>query len=178
MRVFTQSSTPSGAQAGDVWINEPNYVAVCVNTTSQVWQALTPSTQDASTFHPYIGVLTDTCTRASFTDGGSTSGTRVMAGVIPVGAVLLGSKVIVNLGFTGDTSAALIIGDGSDTDRYNTSTVDVFTTAATGVQSGIPSGNKLITTANSPTLTITSNADFTNVAAGSVTVSIYYLATV
>lgn len=124
-----------------------------------------------------IRSLTETWLRADFTDGGGTSGTRAMTGSIPVGAVLLGSKVLVNLGFTGDSSAALIIGDGSDTDRYNTSTIDVFTTAASGVQSGIPSGNKLITTANAPTLTITSGSDFTNVSAGSITVSLFYIET-
>lgn len=173
--VFEQSSTPTARKVGDIWVNTPNKVYVCVNVPGNVWQAIANQPED--TFHPYIGVLTDTCTRATFTDGGSTAGTRVMAGVIPVGAIILGSKVLVNTTFIGDTSAALIIGDGSDTDRYNTSTLDVFT--ATGyVQSGVPSGNKLITTANSPTLTVTSNADFTNVSAGSVTVSIYYLNTI
>lgn len=125
-----------------------------------------------------VRVLTETVLKSAFTDGGSTSGTYAMAGSIPVGAILLGSKVVVNVGFSGDTSAALIIGDGSDTDRYNTSTINIFTTAANGVESGVPSGSKLITTANSPTLTVTSATDFTNVAAaGSITVSIYYLET-
>lgn len=125
-----------------------------------------------------VRVLTETVLKSAFTDGGSTSGTYAMTGTIPVGAILLGTKVLVNTGFSGDTSAVLIIGDGTDTDRYNTSTIDIFTTAAAGVQSGVPSGNKLITTANSPTLTVTSAADFTNVsAAGSITVSIYYIET-
>lgn len=125
-----------------------------------------------------VRCLTETILKSAFTDGGGTSGTYQMTGTIPVGAVLLGSKVIVNTGFSGDTTAALIIGDGSDTDRYNTSTINIFTTAANGVESGVPSGNKLITTANQPTLTVTSSADFTNVAsAGSITVSIFYLET-
>jgi hypothetical protein len=125
-----------------------------------------------------VRCLTETILKSAFTDGGGTSGTYAMTGSIPVGAVLLGSKVIVNVGFSGDTSAALIIGDGSDTDRYNTSTINIFATAANGVESGVPSGSKLITTANSPTLTVTSTADFTNVAAaGSITVSIFYLET-
>ncbi len=125
-----------------------------------------------------VRVLTETVLKSAFTDGGSTSGTYAMTGTIPVGAVLLGSKVIVNVGFSGDTTAVMIIGDGSDTDRYNTSTINIFTTAAAGVESGAPSGSKLITTANSPTLTVTSTADFTNVsAAGSITVSIFYLET-
>lgn len=129
---------------------------------------------------PAWRVLTETHAASTFTDGGAAIGTKVMTGSIPVGAILMGSKVVVGTGFTGDTSAVLTIGDGSDVDRYNTSTIDIFTTAADGVESGVPSGSKLITTANQPTLTVTSAADITLViaAAGSITVSIYYLATV
>lgn len=125
-----------------------------------------------------VRALTETVLKSAFTDGGSTSGTYQMTGTIPVGAVLLGSKVTVNVAFNGDTSAVLTIGDGSDVDRYNTGTPSIFTVAADGIETGVPSGNKLITTANRPTLTVTSAADFTNVAsAGSITVSIFYLET-
>jgi hypothetical protein len=125
-----------------------------------------------------IGVLTETVTVAQFTDGGSTSGTYQMAGSIPAGAVALLSKVGPIVGFAGDTTAVLIIGDGSDTDRYNTSTVNVFATAAVGVDAGIRSGLALHTAAVRPTLTITSSADFTSVvsnAAGVLTVQIFYI---
>jgi hypothetical protein len=129
---------------------------------------------------PAWRVLTETHAASTFTDGGAAIGTKAMTGTIPVGAILMGSKVVVGTGFTGDTSAVLTIGDGSDVDRYNTSTIDIFTTAAAGVQSGEPSGSRLVTVANIPTLTVTSAADITLViaAAGSITVSIYYLATV
>lgn len=123
----------------------------------------------------FVSALQETFARASFTDGGAAAGTIQFTGSIPAGSVILGTKVTVGAGFIGDTSAALIIGDGSDTDRYNTSTIDVFTTAATGVQSGVPSGTKLVTTANRPTLTVTSATDFTNVSAGEVTVAIYFI---
>lgn len=126
-----------------------------------------------------IRALTETVLKSQFTDGGSTSGTYQMTGTIPAGAILLGSKVVVNTGFSGDTSAAMTIGDGSDPDRYNTSTINILTAAPNGVESGVPSGNKLITTANRPTLTVTSASDFTNVSAsGSITVSIFYIETV
>jgi hypothetical protein len=124
-----------------------------------------------------VGVLTETVLFSQFTDGGAAVGTFQLAGSVPAGAVLLGSKVIVNAGFAGDTSAALTIGDGSDVDRYNTGTPSVFATAASGIETGAPSGSKLITTANRPTLTVTSAADFTSVSAGSLTVNIYFLQT-
>lgn len=127
---------------------------------------------------PRIREITETVARSQFTDGGSTSGTYQMQGEVPVGAFLVGSKVTVAEGFTGDTSAALTIGDGSDVDRYMTGTPSVLSVAASGIQMGVPSGNKNITTANRPTLTVTGAADFTSISAGSLTVSIYYIETV
>lgn len=125
-----------------------------------------------------LGVLTETVAVAAFTDGGATVGTFQLLGSLPAGAIVLISKVGPVTGFAGDTTAALTIGDGSDVDRYNTSTVSVFATAAVGVECGIPSGTKLLTAANRPTLTITSTADFTSVVtngAGVLTVEIYYI---
>jgi hypothetical protein len=125
-------------------------------------------------------VLTETHAASTFTDGGGAVGTKTMTGSIPAGAILLGSKVIVAAGFAGDVSCALTIGDGSDVDRYMTGTPSVFATASTGIQTGAPSGDKLVTTANQPVLTITSDADITPVIAdaGSLTVSLFYIATV
>lgn len=143
--------------------------------------------ETASVIHPdvstgraltVVGVLTETVTVAQFTDGGSTSGTYQLAGSLPAGAIVLYSKIGPVTGFAGDTTAVLIIGDGSDTDRYMTGSPSVFTTAAVGVECGVPSGTKLLTSANRPTLTITGTADFTSIvtnAAGVVTVSIYYI---
>ena len=105
----------------------------------------------------------------------STTGTKVMTLSLPVGAVVVATKVLVPAGFAGDTSAVITVGDGSDVDRYHTGTPDVFTTAATGVEAGLPSGAVLLTSANTPTVIVTTAADFTSVTAGSVTVTIYYI---
>lgn len=125
-----------------------------------------------------VGVLREVVSVEQFTDGGGASGTYQMRGAVPKGAVLLGSKVLVPGAFAGDTSAVLIIGDGSDTDRYMTGTPSVFGAAADGIQTGVPSGNKLLTAANRPTLTVTSGSDFTDVVTdgnGELDVSIYYI---
>lgn len=119
--------------------------------------------------------ITATAGFAAFTDGGGTSGTYTLTDQIPAGATVLYSAVTAVTGFTGDTSAVLIIGDGTDTDRYNTGTINVFSTASTGVAAGAPSGVVYHTAAKAPVLTVTSAADFTSVNAGSVTVEIYYL---
>ena len=121
------------------------------------------------------GIIAQTVTRAQFTDGGSTSGTKDLNATIPAGCYVIKSLVTNITGFTGDTSATLIIGvTGGDTDRYNTGTPSVFTTATQGVDVGVPSGTAWHTAAAVPTLLITSNADFTNVSAGQLTVYIFY----
>lgn len=122
-----------------------------------------------------VSVLKEVITYDQFTDGGAAVGTYQMAGTIPAGAVLLGSKVLVDAGFAGDTSCTLTIGDGSDADRYMTGTPSIFATAAAGVETGVPSGNKLVTADNRPTLTATSGSDWGSVTAGQITVRLYYI---
>lgn len=112
-------------------------------------------------------------TRADFTDGGSTSGTLDLGQLIPEGAQYRRTVLRDLTGFTGDTSATIQIGDGSDVDRYSASTPSVFTTA-TAVDLGAPSGTLVHTAEKTPRITITSASDFTNVAAGSFTVYMYY----
>ncbi len=131
----------------------------------------------AGTKMSQLNKITQTVTRAQFTDGGGTSGTFTLTdGTIPAGATVLYSAITaVGLGFTGDTSATITIGDGTTVNRYNTGTPNVFVTAAAGVSAGAVSGVGYHIAAKSVVLTITSAADFTNVVAGSVTVSIYYL---
>lgn len=125
---------------------------------------------------PRVNYIRETVNRDQFTDGGSTVGTYQMQGAIPVGAYTLGTRVITKRAFTGDTTAAATIGDGSDVDRYNTSTLDLAAAAsAAGVDAGVPSGAKMHTAAVRPTITITSTADFTNVADGQVFVEIAFL---
>jgi hypothetical protein len=122
-----------------------------------------------------MGVLAQRVVIGDFTDGGGVTGTLVLDGVIPVGALV--TRVVVSdvTGFTGDTSAVLMVGDGTDDDRYNASgDIDVFTTVA-ALDGGIPQGTQVHTTAKSVTLTVTSAANFTAVAAGAMTVKVFYV---
>lgn len=121
-----------------------------------------------------VQCITETVAVADFTDGGAAVGTYTMAKSIPVGAAVLQTTVIGLTGFTGDTSAVITVGDGTDVDRYNTGTPSVFTTAA-ALAVGVPSGVREHAAAIAPVLTVTSNADFTAVTAGQLTIRIYYL---
>lgn len=119
---------------------------------------------------------TITVAKSAFTDGLAAVGTYSTGVTIPAKATFLYTAVEAVTAFSGDTSAVLIAGDGTDTDRYNTGTLNVFATAAGGVAAGDPSGVKYHAVAKEIVLTVTSAADFTNVAAGgSVTISFFWL---
>jgi hypothetical protein len=99
---------------------------------------------------------------ADFTDGtgGATKGVYVLKFALPVGFFVERTQLFDVVGFAGDTSAVITVGDGSDVDRYNTGTPSVFTTISR-LDLGIASGTRFIATENYPTLTITTGADFT-----------------
>lgn len=121
------------------------------------------------------GVFHGRFTYAQMTDGGSTIGTIVIPGTIPVGAVATRTYIRDLTGFTGNVSATIQIGDGSDVDRYTTGTPSVFTTA-TILDPGAVSGTAIHATAVSAvTVTITASSDYTAVVAGALAFDIYYL---
>jgi len=131
-----------------------------------------------STFEPVPKVVDLTyyeekdITVAQFTDGGAAVGTYQLQFTLPVGFFVAYTQLRNVTGFTGNVSAVLTVGDGSDADRYNAGTPSVFTTIAK-LDMCVPSGTRFIATANKPTLTITSNADFTAVTAGELDIRIY-----
>ena len=120
---------------------------------------------------------------SEFTDGAGTSGTFALTDTIPAGSVGLFTKVDVITGFTGDTTAVMDVGDGSDADKFSYTTFNVFT-AAKGLMeqhdagaAGTETGLSLITTAATVTLTVTGGADFTSITAGELEVAVYYMDT-
>jgi hypothetical protein len=124
-----------------------------------------------------MGVVAQRVTVADLADSGVT-GTLALDGYIPVGALV--TRVVVSdvTGFAGDTSAVLMVGDGTDDDRYNAAAdIDVFTTVA-ALDGGIPQGTQVHVTAKHPTLTVTSATDFTAVVtngSGAMTVKVFYV---
>lgn len=121
------------------------------------------------------GIICQRVLFSEFTDGGGTSGTKDLNATIPAGSVFERSLVTNITGFTGDTTATLILGvTGGDTDRYNTGTPSVFTTATAGVDLGAPSGTAWHTAAAVPTALVTSGSDFGLVVAGAMTITMFY----
>lgn len=123
-----------------------------------------------------IRSINQVITAAQLTDGGGASGTKTLSSSIPKGAVVVQSFLTDITGFAGDTSAVVTIGDGSDVDRYNTGTPNVFATA-TDISAGVPSGTAFHAAAVAPVVTVTSATDITSVisnGAGQMTVTILY----
>ena len=121
---------------------------------------------------PGFDFIEEYVTRAQFTDGGAAIGTYQMKSAIPVGGHVLATTYTQITGFTGDTSAVMTVGDGTDADRYNTGTPSVLTTTAR-LDLGIASGTRFIATANRPTITITGGADWGSIEAGGFDIRVY-----
>lgn len=125
-------------------------------------------------FEMPVGYIEEYVSVGQFTDGGSTSGTYQMQETIPAGAHVLATLVTNVIGFAGDTTATLVVGDGSDVDRYNTGTPSVVSNVAM-VAMGAVSGTVVHTAAVRPTLTITGGSDFGKITAGALAIRIVYL---
>ena len=112
---------------------------------------------------------------ADFTGAGA-AGTVALATSIPAGAVFVQSLITDIVGFAGDTTATIIIGvTGGDTDRYSTGTPSVFTTAAAGVDLGVPSGTKWHTAAAVPTVLITKGSAWATGTSGSALITLIWI---
>lgn len=160
-------------------IDTAHYAAGSVDTTALADDNVT----NVKLAAPCIRTYKETCPVASFTDNLDATGTLVLGATIPAGAEFLRAQVSAIVGFAGDTSAAMTIGDGTDIDRYMpASTLDVFTTAAQGVAVGVPSGTTFHDSAVSTvTLIITGASDFTSIVTegnGTVDVTLYWYETI
>lgn len=142
---------------------------ICQSNGAGIWTC-TPSVAGTGSVVRYQQV----CGFAAFTDGGGAAGTLALGVSIPAGVVYERTLFTTLTGFTGNTSATATLGDGSDVDRYNTGTPDFFTTAAAGVDAGVPSGVLFHSAAKTPTLTVTANSDWGLVVAGSVLVTMFW----
>ena len=144
---------------------------------SRTYKAIPPPGENVSHNVHVIRSFTEQVALADFVDGGGASGTYTMQYAIPKGALILAVELLLLEVFAGDTSAVITFGDGSDVDRYNTGTPDVFTTASPeGLDVGVPSGDEVHATAVNPVITVTSASDFTSVSSGRIIVRFVYAA--
>ena len=114
-----------------------------------------------------------------FTDGGSTAGTYELPTLVPANCVVVGWSVEVLTGFTGDSSAALLVGISGNTDMYNAAatSVSVFAAGTVGAYCDYDGSGDLgfSATARTVLLTVTSGSDFGAVDAGKMVIHVAYL---
>jgi len=122
---------------------------------------------------PTLKIESETFAFGDMTDGGGAAATMTLGINIPEGAVVARAFIDAVTGFAGDTSAVMTIGDGTDVDRYNTGTPNVFATAD-HIDAGAVSGTIYHAAAKDVVVTITSGADWGSVTAGAVTITVYY----
>lgn len=124
---------------------------------------------------PAVKVAEYTLTHAALTAGATSQ--AINTGLeIPKGCVALRSFIDNVVGFTGgsNASATITIGDGSDVDRYNTGTPNIFVTADT-IDAGVVSGTAWHTAAVPLTLTVATSVNVNLVTAGSAKITVVYL---
>lgn len=112
-----------------------------------------------------------------FTDNTDATGYVDLDDQLPAGAIPLGTKAVVATGFTGDTTAVYQVGVAGDLDRFS-SVTDQSVLAAGTVGTGVPADAcDGIGAAQTVRVTVTGGADFGSIAAGSMTVEVFYLET-
>jgi len=114
---------------------------------------------------------------SDFTDGGGAVGTLEMSDVIPAGSFVIGSKVTVKTGFTGDTTCTL----GIESKAYSgNTTYNIFTAANNLMKAAFISadaGLVAVPIATTVSLTATSGSDWGLVTAGKIFVEVFYFST-
>ena len=118
---------------------------------------------------------------ANFTDGGGAAGTLNLSKQVPAGSFVIGSKVKVTEGFSGDTTAVLDVGHSGDDDAFSLTTHNVLSVASNLVEAAdVGSGDAgLLPIASDTTvlLTLTGASDFGLITAGKMFVEVFYFST-
>lgn len=119
--------------------------------------------------------LTETFAIGDFTDNANTTGYVDFTDDVPAGAVITGWKAVVATGFTGDTTAVIQVGVAGDLDRFSADTAQSVLAAGTVGSAALAADTADgLSAAVSPRITVTGGADFGSIAAGSMTVSVFY----
>jgi len=125
---------------------------------------------------PAVRTLSESVAFGSFTDGGGTSGYIDLGSNIPAQCIVLGWKANVTTGFTGDTTAVVMVGKSGDTDCFSADTAQSALGVAK-VGSNALAAASYTAAATTPRVTVTGGADFTSISAGVMVVTIYYMQT-
>lgn len=112
-----------------------------------------------------------------FTDNEDTTGSLTMTDSLPEGAFVIGTKVTVTTGFTGDTTATMTVGKSDGADEFSDGTsINIYTADVLGDSAEDPL--EFLAADTSVYLKVTGSADFSSISAGEMVVEVFYLSTV
>ena len=167
------SATPNAAEGPWKQAAEGSLYVRKNGNQKELWQKIEDSGRSLSDWLLIAGSISKRLVKTDFTDV-TTTGTYTFAEEIPLGALATYSTVSDVVALTGDTTATVQIGDGTDADRYTTGTPNLFI-AITQLSVGAVSGTAYHAAAKAPVVTVTVATDFTaTAAAGAFTVRINY----
>lgn len=128
---------------------------------------------------PRVMALTETFKIADFTDNTDATGYKDFAGKVPAGALVIGWRAKVATGFTGNSSATVMVGVSGDTDRFSAPSTkpSCYAAATVGALNIAADGHQNMGAAFSPRVTVTGGSDFSNITAGEMVVSVLYVDT-
>ena len=115
---------------------------------------------------------------AAFTDNTDTTGYIDFTTTLPAGALVLGWKAVVSVGFAGDTTAVMQVGVAGDLDDFTADTTQSCLAAGTVGSAAQANDAAYNNAAVTPRVTVTGGADFTSIvtaAGGTMVVTIYYI---
>lgn len=121
-------------------------------------------------------VFAQTIAFGDFSDGGGATGHVDLDVPIPAGATVKSWQADVKTGFTGDTTAVIQVGEAGNLDRFTSKTDNsVFAAAVVGSVAPSVTGDPSYCAADTTLrVTVTSDSDFSNIAAGELDLKIVF----
>jgi predicted RecA/RadA family phage recombinase len=175
-RIYINTTTAVLSKISTPATNMPFGIALSTLTSGSTGVVAVKVHQDPETMGEIALLTSEELDHAAFTDGGGTSGyIDITAGQLPARSLVLGTAVNVTEGFAGDTTAIVSVGVSGDTDRFS-SVTDQSVLAIGRVAMGIPTdGQDGFAAAQTVRVTVTGSADWGNVTAGKMFVTLYYI---
>lgn len=116
--------------------------------------------------------------RAQFTDDGGASGHFDVVQKLPSGIMILGGKVQVSKGFTGDTTASMFATDTGGTLGYfftsQGAVISVLNTGTIVAAADFTTGNNIIPVDTTIRIKVTGGADFTSITQGELQLTLFF----
>lgn len=129
---------------------------------------------------PKYGSISQTFYFANFTDNTDATGHVNFTSTLEAGAIPLGWKTLATEGFTGNTSATIMLGIAGDTDSFSADTGQSVYTSGVTVGSSVLAADACngINATSTVRVTVTKAVDWGVGSAGQATVTLYYIETV